>query len=113
MHRKSAVPLAPSSNDPSPSQTARLRYGRRLLPALLAGLLMIHALPASGTDIKPPAVAVNYLFPPSPIIQYGTPRLVYELLLLNYASATYTLNSIEVKAGTRTSTGSPAPCEFL
>src|SRR5690242_20954053 len=35
-------------------------------------------------DPKPPQVSVGFFFPPSPLIQYGTPRLVYEMRISNY-----------------------------
>ncbi len=102
MNRKSAVSPLPQVNQPRSMQTRRSAYLRWMLPALLCGILMIHAGPAPGSDLWPPQVTVDYFFPPSPIIQYGTPRLVYELRLLNYVPATYVLDSIEVQAGTRT-----------
>jgi hypothetical protein len=57
------------------------------------------AAPTAATDPKPPQVTVNFIFPPSPLIQHGTARLVYEMVITNYVPAAYTLESIEVDAG--------------
>src|ERR1700682_1678103 len=54
---------------------------------------------AAVIDPKPPQVTVNFIFPPSPLIQHGTARLVYEMVITNYVSPAYTLESIEVDAG--------------
>ena len=54
---------------------------------------------AAVIDPKPPQVTVNFIFPPSPLIQHGTARLVYEMVITNYVPPAYTLESIEVDAG--------------
>ncbi len=59
---------------------------------------------ARGLDPKPPQVSVDFFDPPSPIIQYGTPRLVYEMRVSNYVPLTYVLDSVEVEAGSKTFT---------
>ena len=77
--------------------------------AMLYSTLMILFLPAAigsaasappaMTDPKPPQVTLDFIFPPSPLIQHGTARLVYEMVITNYVSLAYTLDSIEVDAG--------------
>jgi len=57
---------------------------------------------ADPPDPKPPQVSVDFLFPPSPLIQAGKPRLVYEMRVTNYVPLTYTLDAIEVHAGSKT-----------
>ena len=47
-------------------------------------------------------MSVDFLFPPSPLIQAGKPRLVYEMRVTNYVPLTYTLDAIEVHAGSKT-----------
>jgi hypothetical protein len=42
---------------------------------------------------------LDFNFPPSPLFQHGTARLVYEMVITNYVSLAYTLDSIEVAAG--------------
>ena len=53
-------------------------------------------------DPKPPQVSVDFLFPPSPLIQAGKPRLVYEMRVTNYVPVPYTLDAVEVHAGSKT-----------
>jgi hypothetical protein len=55
------------------------------------------------TDPKPPQVTLDFNFPPSPLFQHGTARLVYEMVITNYVSLAYTLDSIEVAAGRKNS----------
>jgi Peptidase family M23 len=59
---------------------------------------------AQNVDPKPVQVTTDFVFRPSPILQAGTQHLVYELLLTNFGSLTYTLGSVDVKAGERTFT---------
>jgi hypothetical protein len=44
---------------------------------------------AAAIDPKPPHVTVNFIFPPSPLIQHGTARLVYEMVITNYVPPAY------------------------
>jgi hypothetical protein len=64
---------------------------------------------ADPPDPKPPQVSVDFLFPPSPLIQAGKPRLVYEMRVTNYVPLTYTLDAIEVHAGSKTFSYAGAP----
>jgi hypothetical protein len=61
--------------------------------------VMLFAVRAAGVapDLKPPQVTVDFIFPPSPLIQDGTARLVYEMVITNYVAITYTLKSISVE----------------
>jgi hypothetical protein len=70
---------------------------------LLLGLYAATGVPAwaQTPDPKPPQVSVEFFYPPSPLIQYGTPRLVYEMRISNYVPLTYQLDSIDVDAGSR------------
>ena len=54
---------------------------------------------AANSDPKPPQLSIDFYYPPSPITQHGTPRLVYEMRLANYVPETYVLDSIDVQAG--------------
>jgi len=69
-----------------------------LLTLLAVSLLAIPVCGASF-DLKPPQVGVSFIFPPSPLIQASTPRLVYEMVLTNYVPVTYRLESISVDCG--------------
>jgi len=83
-----------------------LRMPRIAMLWLIVLLCSADALPpnafAHPVDPKPPQVSVDFFFPPSPIIQYGTPRLVYEMRISNYVPLTYVLDSIDVRAGAKT-----------
>src|SRR3974377_1995756 len=54
---------------------------------------------AQAPDPKPPQASVEFFYPPSPIIQHGTPRLVYEMRISNYVPLSYVLDSLDVSAG--------------
>jgi hypothetical protein len=71
-----------------------------ILVCLVAVVLMPLASTAEA-DTKPPQVTVNFIFPPSPLIQYGAARLVYEMVITNYVPLAYTLESITVDGGAR------------
>jgi Peptidase family M23 len=54
---------------------------------------------AQSVDPRPVQVTVDFVFPPSPILQAGVQHLVYEVRLTNYSYLTYTLEAIDVNAG--------------
>jgi hypothetical protein len=64
-------------------------------------LLLRSSSLAQKIDPKPVQTTVDFLFPPSPILQAGVQHLVYELRLTNYSYQMATLDSIDVKAGDR------------
>jgi hypothetical protein len=64
--------------------------------------LALASAASDPLDPKPSQVSVDFLFPPSPLIQSGKPRLVYEMRITNYVPLTYTLDAIEVHAGSKT-----------
>jgi hypothetical protein len=75
----------------------------KCLGLILGVCLMVTAAGrAAEVDPKPPQVSVDFYYPPSPLVQDGTPRLVYELRLSNYPPVTYTPDSIDVVAGAKT-----------
>jgi len=75
------------------------------LSALLCSALAIPVnVSAQRPDPKPPQVSVEFFYSPSPIIQHGTPRLVYEMRISNYVPLSYVLDSIEVSTGPKTFT---------
>ena len=72
------------------------------LSALLCGVLIIpFEASTQRADPKPPQVSVEFFYPPSPIFQHSTPRLVYEMRISNYVPLSYTLDSIDVSAGAK------------
>jgi murein DD-endopeptidase MepM/ murein hydrolase activator NlpD len=82
-----------------------LKADRTVLgPYILFSLAPIHlavAARAALADPKPPQVTASFIYPPSPLIQYGTAWLVYEMVITNYIPPSYTLDSIAVSAGAR------------
>jgi len=61
--------------------------------------LWLAATPAVANDPYPPQLNVSFLAAPAPIVQNGTTRLVYEMLITNFSKNRYALDSIEAKAG--------------
>src|SRR5438046_4705415 len=68
---------------------------------LLTMVLLLVGVSSASSDLKPPQVTVSFIFPPSPLIQDGTARLVYEMVITNYIAVAYTLESISVDCGNR------------
>jgi len=66
---------------------------------MLATILPSTRSWGAGADLKPPQVTVDFIFPPSPLIQYGAPRLVYEMVITNYLPMGYTLESVIIDSG--------------
>ena len=56
---------------------------------------------SASADLKPPQITVDFVFPPSPLIQYSAARIVYEMVITNYVAVGYTLESISVDCGER------------
>ncbi len=77
-------------------------YSTLMILFLPAAIGSAASAPSAMTDPKPPQVTLDFIFPPSPLIQHGTARLVYEMVITNYVSLAYTLDSIEVAAGRKT-----------
>jgi hypothetical protein len=73
------------------------------LMTLLGGGLVADAQQRSA-DPKPPQVSIDFFFPPNLLIQHGAPQLVYEMRISNYVPLTYVLDSIDVRAGSKTFT---------
>ena len=63
----------------------------------LALILFAVKAAGAGSDLKPPQVTISFIFPPSPLIQDGIARLVYEMVITNYVPIAYTLESISVE----------------
>ena len=85
----------------------------RFLLSCAAILLLAPLSRPQTVDPKPVQVTVNFVFPPSPILQAGAQHLVYELHLSNFSTLTYTLDSIDVQAGGRSFTFPSAELKTL
>jgi hypothetical protein len=70
-------------------------------------------VPAQDIDPRPVQVTASFIYPPSPLLQSGTQHLVYEMLLTNFGSSAYALDSIDAKAGERSFTFSPSDLKTL
>ena len=70
----------------------------RARPFILLFLLLFMT-PALAGDPYPPQMSVSFLAEPSPIVQDGSTRLVYEMAVTNYAKSRYVLETIEARAG--------------
>jgi hypothetical protein len=75
----------------------------KIICSLIILVMTLFSLPATGSapDLKPPQVSVDFIFPPSPLIQYGAACLVYEMTITNYVKVGYTLESIRVDSEAR------------
>jgi hypothetical protein len=70
------------------------------LPAIAIGLACANTIAiAETTDLKPPQISANYIFPPSPLLQGHEARLYYEIALTDYIPLDYQLVSVEADAG--------------
>jgi len=67
---------------------------------LVAGLVMLFATPLMAGDPHPPQLNVSFLAPPAPIVQDGSTRLAYEMVITNFSNSRFELDAIEAKAGT-------------
>jgi hypothetical protein len=74
-----------------------------IMPALRCILLLwsflLCATPLLAGDPRPPQIIVSFLAEPSPIVQYDSIRLFYEMLITNFSRNPYVLDSIETTAG--------------
>jgi hypothetical protein len=62
-------------------------------------VLLVFVTPARGEDPHAPQLDVSFLAQPAPIVQYGSRRLVYEMLVTNFSQNSYVLDAIETRSG--------------
>lgn len=55
--------------------------------------------PSLAADPRPPQIVVSFLNEPAPIVQDGSTKLVYEMVLTNFVNSRYVIDSIEARAG--------------
>jgi hypothetical protein len=60
---------------------------------------VVFGSPAVAGDPYPPQLDVSFVAAPAPIVQYGSTRLVYEMVITNFSKRTYVLDAIEARAG--------------
>ena len=62
-------------------------------------LLLLTIVSARADDPHPPQLDVTFLAEPAPLVQNGTTRLYYEMVVANFANVSYSLDSLEATAG--------------
>ena len=67
---------------------------------LTACFLWLFSTPLFAGDPHPPQLNVSFLSRPAPIVQDGSTRLVYEMVITNFSNNKYALDAVEAKAGT-------------
>ncbi len=65
---------------------------------VLCGLLFAGTSALAG-DPHAPQLNVSFLAQPAPIVQNGSTRLFYEMLITNFAKTAFVLDAVEAKAG--------------
>jgi Peptidase family M23 len=66
---------------------------------LLAFAATFVARPAAANDPRPPQLQISFLAAPAPIVQYGSTKLVYEMVVTNFSKRSYVFDSIDARAG--------------
>src|SRR5262245_15054316 len=61
--------------------------------------LLLLATPVRADDPHPPQLTVIFLAQPAPIVQDGSTRLYYEMVITSFAKDSYSLDAVEAKAG--------------
>jgi len=59
----------------------------------------LFADPALAADPRPPQLQITFLSEPAPIVQCGSTKLVYEMVVTNFSKRSYVFDSIDAKAG--------------
>jgi hypothetical protein len=67
---------------------------------LAACFLVPFTTPLFAGDPHPSQLNVSFLAQPAPVVQDGSTRLVYEMLITNFSNNKYVLDAVEAKAGT-------------
>jgi hypothetical protein len=60
---------------------------------------LLFVTPVRAGDPHPPQLNVTFLAQPAAIVQEGSTRLYYEMVITNYTKNSYVLDAIETKAG--------------
>jgi hypothetical protein len=68
---------------------------------LAAYFLVLFTTPLLASDPHPPQLNVSFLAQPAPIVQDGSTRLVYEMVITNFSNNKYVLDAVEAKVRIR------------
>jgi hypothetical protein len=82
----------------------------RLLPVCL---FLFLGTPVLAGDPHAPQLNVFFLAQPASIVQYGSTRLVYEMLITNFSKITYVIDAVDTKIGETQSNFTGAPLEAM
>ncbi len=82
----------------------------RLLPVCL---FLFLGTPVLAGDPHAPQLNVSFLAQPAPIVQYGSTRLVYEMLITNFSKIAYVVDAVDTKVGETQSNFTGAPLEAM
>ena len=66
---------------------------------LTACFLSLFTTPLFAGEPRPPQLTVSFLARPAPIVQDGSTRLVYEMVITNFSNNKYALDAVDAKAG--------------
>jgi hypothetical protein len=69
----------------------------RLMVLAFAAAFFAH--PAAASDPRPPQLQITFLAEPAPIVQYGSTKLVYEMVVTNFSKRSYVFDTIAAKTG--------------
>jgi Peptidase family M23 len=76
-----------------------MTYRRSCTICLLLTYVLLLPAAARAGDPHAPQLNVTFLAEPAPIVQDGTTRLYYEMVVTNFAGVSYTLDAIAANAG--------------
>jgi hypothetical protein len=65
-----------------------------------AGLVLLFTTQLFASDPHPPQLDVSFLALPAPIVQNGSTRLVYEMVITNFSNSKYVIDDVQATAGT-------------
>lgn len=60
---------------------------------------LLFVTPGYAGDPHPPQLSVTFLAQPAPIVQDGSTRFYYEMVITNFGNSTYVVDAIQAKAG--------------
>ncbi len=82
----------------------------RLLPVCL---FLFLGTPVLAGDPHAPQLNESFLAQPAPIVQYGSTRLVYEMLITNFSKIRYVIDAVDTKIGKMQSNFNGTPLEAM
>jgi hypothetical protein len=81
--------------------------------ASLIAATLLFAPPAFAGEPLPPQLSVSFIAEPAPIVQDGSTRLFYEMIVANFYKSKYVLDAVEARAGATEKTFDRAALENM